>query len=44
LLIVSDRLQADEDLLPPDLGITVLPFKGVILPKKVLELADKIAK
>lgn len=43
LLIVSDRLQADEDL-PPELGVSILPFKGVILPKKVLELADKIAK
>lgn len=43
ILAVSDRLNTDKGGLPKDSPVSILSFKGVILPKKVLELAEQIA-
>jgi predicted nuclease of restriction endonuclease-like RecB superfamily len=44
ILALSDRLQTDDDPLPADLPVKVYFFKGVILPKRILELADAVAR
>ncbi len=44
MLAVSDRLQTDRDKPQWDeLPVALMPFKGVILPKKVLAIVEEIA-
>ena len=43
IIAVSDRLLTEKGGATDDLPITLLPFKGVILPKKVLALVEDVA-
>lgn len=43
ILVVSDRLQTDKGKDWQDLPVALLPFKGVILPKKALALIENHA-
>ncbi len=46
ILAVSDRLRADKDGKGVDVdlgGVHLYPFKGVLLPKKLLELVEAVA-